>query len=196
MQKEIWILLAANFELEQFKELVQEIKTSATLRPIVCGVGHHQPLYNLEQYFLQIGKPQGLLLLGTGGSFSCPAIGESFVARQFFLPPFLYEQYPDLIKQDFSFELLPQLQNKGYNEFSVFSSLGISISTNRFFAKEDLVENMEAYTIAFWAWQKKIPFNALLCTSNYIGKQGREQFQNNYQTCSQKLKLELKRIFS
>lgn len=193
--QEIWILLAASFELVQFKELVQEIKTDTTLRPIVCGVGHHQPLYNLEQNFLQFGKPQGLLLLGTAGSFSIPAIGELFVARNFSLPPFLYEQYPDLIKQDFSFELLSQLQNKNYNEFSVFSSLGISISKDRFFVKDGLVENMEGYAVAFWAWQKKIPFNALLCTSNYIGKKGREQFRSNYQKCSQKLKLEFKKIF-
>lgn len=185
----IWVLIAASFEVSRFESTIEGIRVDddVTLVPIVCGVGHHHSMYNLEQYYAELPRPSGIILLGSCGVFLEEQVKKIYISRNFSLPPFKHEQYPDLINQGFHFELLPQLENHSLEELITFSTLGISVSSRRFVDTKDKGENMESYSIAFWAAQKNIPFNALLCATNIVGKNGRKEFQKNYATCGNTL---------
>lgn len=211
MKKTIWIVAAAAFEIENFADMVLGLKSDWQLFPFLCGVGTHQSLSRLTLQLSQKEKPAAIVQVGTAGVFKVDGLPlqSLLLARDFLLPPHMQEEYPELIAEQFSFAALPLFEKEKTHSpnnitniarYRVFSSLGISTCEKKFLIDSPntlpLAENMEAYSLAFVAHKNTIPFNALLCVSNYIGKDGRRQFQENYTACGKILTTKLQELFA
>lgn len=194
------VLLAHPMEIPDYENFINFCKNN-NLAHTIIGVGANACICNFPAWLQKNPKPDWVLLLGTAGVLGKGnALLKIYKVNSFCLPPYRFEQYPEIIEKTWTTAIPEILSNALMNSGTAFSGSGISVSM-RHLKKTLLInpkkgnleqsfailENMEVGPISYICYKEKIPFAAVLCSTNIIGRDGRDQWKKNYREAGRKL---------
>ncbi|MDH4198985.1 MAG: hypothetical protein OEV66_01260 [Spirochaetia bacterium] len=193
--KKYWIVVADQKEIPLIDSL---IKFDIEAEFHVCGIGLLESVYHFSETLCKAAElPAGILLAGTAGSPDSDDLFKVCLTNQFLYPQFLFEELPEFLPEKWSTQsFLPESICRAYLDKPVYSSFGISKNTKHF--SECMLpawENMEALSLSWICYKRKIPFMALLCCTNALGSRSRQEWKENYIQAGKVLQEELRRIF-
>lgn len=160
---------------------------------LYSGVGILEAMYSFQKRLNQGPPPNEVILAGSAGCQFTQDVLRIFLCNQFELPRYKTEQIPELVTTRFSTE-----SKLAFKNTIVYSTIGISTihePVDNFKRANNsgsiYLENMEAVGIAYVCHREKIPFTALIVTTNTIGPDSRTQWRQNVREAGETLYKEL-----
>jgi len=197
--KKIWIIAADKKEMENPASLAQdkEKPRQISLEFHTCGVGLFESSYGFSNLLHSNARPDAVLLAGTAGSRDSGHIFKISLSNFFINTRFSFEEIPEFIPESWTTLPIDGLQSIPHMlNVPVYSSFGISKSFDHFSnTMNNAWENMEALSLSYICYKMKIPFAALLCCTNQICPEGRNQWKQNYKKAGEILFKTLNSLF-
>lgn len=175
--KQIWVVFADPKEISQ--DALKQLQSSGIVVRF-CGIGLLESFYIFGEMLHKAAQmPDGIILAGTAGSPNPEHLFKMNLSNHFLMPAFVSEEIPEFLSSQWQTEkFLPEFVPGDFLSLPVYSTFGISRQSHA--NMEGAWENMEALSLSYFCFKKKIPFTALLCCSNQIGPGGRLQWKNNF----------------
>lgn len=190
-----WLCVAHEKEIPDLQSFAQRGFT-----PYSLGIGQFESLVNFAK-LVAIDKPQGVVLAGTCGTVNAADVFKTFACQHFAFPKIIHEDLPEFMPRAFSTE--QTVISKDLPPATVLQNHGVSLDQDKFAQNtgyipiefpKPILENMEAASIALACNNYKIPFTAILCVTNAIGPDARNQWKANFREAGTLLAKTLKTL--
>lgn len=188
---ETWLCVAHEKEIPDFAALATKGYT-----PLALGIGQFHALIRFSE-LAALQKPAAVILAGTCGALHEADVSRIFLCNHFAFSAVAGEETPDFLEQAFTTEnprqpLLPDLPSA-----TVLQNYGVSLDAQKFAANaanipaqypRPILENMEAASLAVACNRLQIPFAAVLCVTNTVAADARQQWKKNFSSAGKLLR--------
>lgn len=170
---------------------------SENFQYLELGLGYLNAAINLDRYLNKLKKkPEKIIFLGTAGVFESLKIADLVCVKNVSLllsASRMNLAYSPIKKEDLTISSSLSKEFENIKKVRCFSSLDISLSKflylelKKDFPDEILVENMELFGLAKVSDDHKIPWEAYLGISNFIGARAHQEWKETNEIVSEKL---------
>jgi len=184
-----WLCVAHEKEIPDFHGL-----KNADVSTWALGVGNFASLARFAE-LVALEKPDSVVLAGTAGSPRAEDVNQLFACNHFAFPSIDDEELPEFLPR--VIETHPSLIQQTLRAATILQNQGISLDSEKFSANTKYIpsgypapylENMEATSLAMHCKKHAIPFTAIVCVTNVIGPNGRNDWKKNFQAAGVKLR--------
>ncbi len=200
----IWLLVAHPREIHGLQDLVKE---RGSMKLIFTGIGLLDSMAKVAMELARAEqKPSAMIQLGTAGFLDSGGLFDCTLSHRFVMPFYRSEEIPEFLHPLWQTKIPPGMETLIDSKI-VYSTFGITVDESwlleslPLFQKKtstemnEYWENMEATGLSYLAAREQIPYAALLCATNKVGKNGRRDWWQNHEKAGELLLEKLKNIF-
>ena len=166
---------------------------------LVTGVGIASSVFTLQKYLFENRKISEIIFCGSCGAYnpSGNALGEIVFSNNFVYKeiaefhgivkvPDLVQKKVETVSGEFSKSIILTLKSGVTNSTNSITIEDLSDNVKEML-KEVAFENMESYGLGIVANKYSLPFTAFFSVTNYVGKNGSDDWKKNWRAFSDKL---------